>query len=237
MLVFNDVRDSRSFEVSASLDGERLTGDDILRLELVRSRRALAYLKQKLGRAAILELLREDLDASAAQVAGWARASAGRWATGVVTIELPGLPAGQFERWFMDMIRRDDEPTLRAAHPDHFLNHPRPDAPAEVIENVGEDELPWHILLTFHGTETEFPTPWDHGFTHGFGVRITGRDGTPVGSAMHELRDGANGMIAKLTIHLPAAAPSHLVRGHLRHFSIEFRNWAEMAYTRSLEGA
>ncbi|MHB9863465.1 hypothetical protein [Streptomyces sp. YIM S03343] len=230
--MFNDVRDSSSFQVSASLDGEHLTGEDIRDLELVRSRRALAYLKQKLGKDAMLALLKGDLDATTARVAEWARTSAGEWATGVVTLELPGLQAEAFEHWFMDAIRRDDEPTLRAGHPDHFLNHPRPGAPAEVIENVGEDELPWHIFLTFHGRETEFPTPWDPAFTHCFGVFISDRDGTRIGSALHEMRDSKNGMIAKLTIHLPAAAPSHLVRGHLRHFSIEFRNWAELASTR-----
>ena len=51
-----------------------------------------------------------------------------------------------------------------------------------------------------------------------------------IGSAMHELRDGADGCLeVKLTVHLPHAAPAELVEGHLRHFAVEFRNWTEMA--------
>jgi hypothetical protein len=232
MLTFNNIGHS-SFEVEASLDGKRLTGGDILEMELVRSRRALAYLKAKIGNDAMRELLRSDLDLTTAQTGEWARSSAGEWTIGVLELELPGPGAEEFEDWFMQTMHKDDEATLRAGHPDHFLNHPRPDGTAEVIENVGEDELPWHIFLDFVGAETEFPTLWDPAYPCRFGVLIKNSEGTHIGSALHELRDGERGLVAKLTIHLPAAAPSELVQGHLRHFAIEFRNWTEMAFAHS----
>lgn len=109
------------------------------------------------------------------------------------------------------------------------MNHPTGPRHAEVIENLGETELPWHIFLDFTDASFVFPTAWDSSYTNAFGAVIKDRDGLHTSSAMHELRDGDAGLDVKLTIHLPNAAPEALVDGHLRHFSIEFRNWTEIA--------
>lgn len=104
-----------------------------------------------------------------------------------------------------------------------------------MIETVGEDDLPWHIFLEFCGADVELPTEWDPDYPSelSFAALIADGDGRRIGSAMHELRDVdrqlGRALEAKLTIHLPEAAPEHLLAGHLRHFAIEFRNWTEMA--------
>ena len=51
----------QQFAASAILGDQRLSNEDILRVELRRARHALAYLKQKLGNEAIRGLLKDDL--------------------------------------------------------------------------------------------------------------------------------------------------------------------------------
>lgn len=180
----------------------------------------------------MLNLLANDLRTATAHVTAWLDASQGRWRSDSLTMTVPGPSAAHFHAWFMGNMKRGNESLFRAGHPDHFMNHPLPDGRAEVIENVGEDNLPWHIFLTFTGSDTPLPTAWDQDYPaqHGFGAFIFDSKGTRIGSAMHELRDTDSGeMQAKLTVSLPEAAPAELVVGHLRHFSIEFRNWTEMA--------
>lgn len=229
-MLYNDI-DQHS-DARAGLSGLTLGDDDIRELELLRSRRSLAYLKDRIGNDDMRKLVADDLDVTTKQTAEWAAQSAGAWQSGALTMQVPGPDAVSFHDWFMGNMKLRNEPVFRAGHPDHLMNHPLPDGRAEVIENVGEDERPWHIFLSFHGVDTEFPTPWDPSYPQqqSFGAMILNPDGVRIGSAMHELRDGADGGLeVKLTVHLPQAAPAELVDGHLRHFAIEFRNWTEMA--------
>ena len=148
---------------------------------------------------------------------------------------VPGPTASYFHHWFMANMQHRHEPIFRAGNPDHFVNHPLPEGGVEVIENVGEDALPWHIFLEFHQAPFELPSPWapDYPAEFGFAALILDTERRRIGAAMHELRDVdtelGRVMQAKLTIILPDAAPQDLIYGHLRHFSIEFRNWTEMA--------
>lgn len=212
--------------------GIHLSEADIREMELIRSRRSLAYLKDRIGNDAMLELLADDVKEAAAHVRQWLDESAGRWQSDSLTMTVDGPTAAYFHAWFMGNMKRRNEALFRAGHPDHFMNHPLPDGRAQVIENVGEDSLPWHIFLSFTGSETSFPTEWDVNYPlqNSFGAIILDTDGNRIGSAMHELRDATGGKLqAKLTVSLPLSAPPDLVAGHLRHFSIEFRNWTEMA--------
>ena len=120
------------------------------------------------------------------------------------------------------------EVDLRAGHPEHFMNHPVDDS-IEVVENIGDTELPWQILYRSLPEEAPLPSSWDDAFPVHFAAEIVDAEGTRVGYSMRELRDDEDGMHMKLTNHLPAAAPPGLMERHLHHFSIEYRNWASFA--------
>lgn len=222
-----------TYKATGRIEDEVLNNDDIRNMELVRARRSLAYLKQKIGNDAMRVLLKEELDDATARTNEWMEASGGEWISGALLLETPGPSAAYFHRWFLTKMKNREEALFRAGHPDHFLNHPI-EGGAEVIENVGEDDEPWHIFVRFVGDDTAFPTAWDSSYTERFGAFITDREGRRIGSALHELKDLPNGLGIKLTIHLPSAAPAHLVRGHLHHFAIEFRNWTMAALAESL---
>lgn len=238
-MLYNDISRQSPVQVSFSGDGlsasSVLDDNDIRDMELVRSRRALAYLKDRIGNDGMRQLLANDLNAASEQTEQWLHQSEGRWHSAALIMTAPGPPAAYFHDWFMGNMKQRHEPLFRAGHPDHFLNRPLPSGGAEVIENVGEDDLPWHIFLEFCEAGIELPTTWDPDYPSelSFAALIADRDGRRIGSAMHELRDVdhqlGRALEAKLTIHLPEATPEQLLAGHLRHFAIEFRNWTEMA--------
>ncbi len=222
--------DDRTYAARALINGAALDNHAIRDLELTRARLALAYLKSKIGNEGMQALLKDDLDRTMARTWEWVEASAGEWKSGSVGLVVPGPGAKAFHAWFMDAMKRDRQRELRAAHPEHFMNRPL-GAHADVIENVGQDELPWHIKLDFTSPEASFPTAWDPAYpvSERLGAVIKDAQGRRIGSAIHEMRDAEDGLHLKLTIHLPTAAPDALVTGHLRHFSVEFRNWTRMA--------
>lgn len=202
--------------------------------ELARSRGALAYLKAKIGNDAMRKLLVDDLAETTKRTADWAAASEG-YKSASLRLVVPGPDASTFHDYFMMMMKQDRQLDLRAGHPDHFMNVPL-GAKAEVIENVGEDDLPWLIGLEFTGDEARFPGAWDADFPHRLGAVIYNADGVQIGSAMHELRDTGDGTELNMTISLPDAAPDALLDGHLRHFAVEWRNWARLAREGAGEG-
>ena len=221
---------STDFGARALIAGRTFDDAAIRGIELTRARRALAYLKAKIGNAAMRDLLKDDVSQTQARNRAWVEASGGRWKSGSLELVVPGPGAAAFHGYFMTMMKEDRQPELRAGHPEHFMNVPL-GPHAEVIENVGQDDLPWFIRLDFTSPDAEFPAPWDPTYPaeHRLGAFINDADGLRIGSAIHEMRDTEDGLHVKLTIILPDAAPDHFIEGHLQHFAVEFRNWTSGA--------
>ena len=222
------MQQNSNFTAAAIIGTQRLSNQDILDAELARARHALAYLKLKIGNDQMRELLREDLLTMTARVQQWLRASMGTWQSGSVELIVPGPSAIGFREWYADAMSKSWEVDLRAGHPEHFMNHPVHDS-IEVMENIGETELPWHIFYRSLPEDAPLPSAWDSTFPVHFAAEIVDAEETRVGYSMRELRDDADGLHMKLTSHLPAAVPPGLVERHLHHFSIEYRNWAHFA--------
>ncbi len=222
----------RSFHTAVSIGSERLAQDDIRDLELERARHALTYLKQKLGNDRMRQLIDDDLRAMMAKVRGWVEMSAGAWQSGTVTLAVPGPSASAFQDWYVANVTGKREAELRAGHPEHFISHPLSDT-VEVVENIGETELPWRVFYRTLPEDFRFPMPWDPAYSGHYGMEILDCDGLRVGYSMRQSRDEADGLHLSFTTHLPNAAPADLVRRHLNHFAIEFRNWTRAAWLAS----
>ncbi len=218
----------RDFRAYATLaDGSRLSNADVRDAELIRARHALAYLTAKLGTGTMLQLLADDLNRTASEVHSWMAASAGEWQTGTVQLVIEGLTAQAFQDWYAGMVMRDRQPVLRAGHPEHFVNH-RVTDDIEVVENVGETELPWHIRYHALPEDSDFPMAWDPVYPVRYGMAIL-MDNATVGYSMRQSRDTRDGLELCLATFLPAAGPAGLATRHLHHFAIEFRNWTRLA--------
>ena len=228
------VTGDQDFLARAIVAGEPpFTNADIRARELERARHALAYLKRRLGNEAMRDLLRDDLAQMTAQVQGWVRASGGAWQTGSVELILPGPSAEEFRAWYDRAMANAWEPKLRAGHPEHFVSHPDAAGTIEVIENIGETDLPWRVFYRSLPPDAAYPSAWDPRYPVHFGAELVDAEGLRVGFSMRELLDADDGLHLKLTSHLPAAMPRELMRRHLHHFSIEYRNWAWFASRRT----
>ena len=216
------------FTTTATFDGERFNDRYIRDEELARARHALAYLKARIGNTAMRSLLAADIETMTAHVRGWVEASGGRWRTGVTELVVPGPSAVVFHDWYERAMADRREPVLRAGHPEHFLLSPG-DGGIEVIENVGESDLPWRIFYRALPDDA-LPMAWNADYPVHFGAEIVDSDGVRVGYTMHQGRDAADGMHLHMRTLLPEAAPQELVERHLRHFAIEFTNWTHAAW-------
>ena len=219
---------SVAFTAMASLDGEPLDDRGIRDGELARARHALAYLTERIGDERMRDLLAPDIEATTRQVSAWVEASGGRWRTGITELVVPGPPAADFHRWYERAMAERRETVLRAGHPEHFVLSPGV-AAIEVVENIGETDLPWRVFyrsLPDHA----FPVAWDAGYPVRFGAEIVDSDGLRVGYTMHQACDAPDGMHLHMRTLLPEAAPQPLIDRHLRHFAIEFTNWTRAAW-------
>lgn len=222
------VSDDRGFETVATAEAERFAHADIRDHELVRARRALAYLKARIGDHGMRTLVAADLAAMTEVVRGWVEASGGRWRSGSVTLRLPGPGAVAFRDWYTWVVAQGRSNMMRAGHPEHYLNTPGPEG-IEVVEPLGETVLPWRVFYRSLPTDAVLPSDWDADFAVRFAAEILDGDGLRVGYSMRALRDVEGGMEIRLTSHLPAAAPAELMQRHLHHFMIEYRNWCVIA--------
>ncbi len=216
------------FHAGAVTDDRRLTDADIRGVELDRARHALAYLKGKLGNEATRALLDDDLRTMQAKVRAWVEASEGAWQSASLRLVVPGPSAEAFQRWYVEAMANAREAELRAGHPEHFVSHPM-SGRVEVIENIGETALPWRVFYRPLPEDFAYPTAWDPGYALHHGMEILDADGLRVGFSMRQSRDADDGLHLHFTTHLPRAAPPELVRRHLSHFAVEFRNWTQAA--------
>ncbi len=222
----------RETGVVAVIGDRQLDDHDIRDAELDRAQHALGYLKGKLGNEAMRHLLDDDLQAMAAQVRGWVETSRGAWRSASLRLIVPGPSARAFQDWYVAAMADGREAELRAGHPEHFVSHPLPGS-VEVVENVGETELPWRIFYRALPEGFAFPMAWDPAYAFHYGMEIVDAGGLRVGFSMRQSRDEADGLHLQFTTFLPEAAPSELVRRHLNHFAIEFRNWTRAALAAS----
>ena len=226
--------DDRSLSATALVGGERLTNRDIRDAELERARHARAYWKRKLGNDAMRALLDDDLRTMTAKVRGWVEASGGAWQSASVKLIVPGPSAAAFQAWYVTAMAEGREAELRAGHPEHFISHPRP-GNVEVVENVGETELPWQVFYRTLPEDFAFPMAWDPSYSLYYGMELVDSDGLRIGYSMRQSRDADDGLHLQFTTHLPKAAPAEVVRRHLNHFASEFRNWTRAAWLASRE--
>ena len=222
----------REFRAVAAIGDERLDDRGIRDAELDRARHALFYLKGKLGNDAMQTLLDDDLRSMTTLVRGWVGASQGAWQSAAIRLTVPGPSARAFQDWYVAAMAGGREAELRAGHPEHFVSHPLPGL-VEVVENIGETALPWHVFYRALPKDFAFPIAWDPAYALHYGMEIVDADGLRVGFSMRQSRDEADGLQLQFTTFLPEAAPSELVRRHLKHFAIEFRNWTRAALVAS----
>lgn len=197
--------------------------------ELFCARRALALLKGRLGREKLLELLAQDIQARADHLREQVRLSAGHELSGTTTLRGTGISAAAFGAWLAQAFARQD--VLLAAHPEHYSIHHAPGHDVNIVETLGEHVCSFYMRL-WDATTPAPPTPGSSADAvdatqPGDGARrshIVLADGTVVGSVATAFQDTDDGLLARLSVTLPATCQAP-VDQHLEHFAVEFRTW------------
>jgi hypothetical protein len=198
--------------------------------ELLHARRALARLKSHLGRQGLLDLLADDIAEGDTFLREKVKASDGKFSSGTTVLSIRGLKAAQFVRWLERTF--NDEPTLLAAEPEHYVIATNPDTTVTVVENLGPYVC--RVLLPGYGVAANWSVADDallpeseYPFRRLADLSLT--DGTVVGRVLTQFGDTAEGFDAHLTCYFPVACPDEILQHHCRHFAVEFRNWITAA--------
>lgn len=205
----------------------RLDGEDsdasIDRFEVEAARRALALLKNKLGRERLLDLLIDEITAGSAYLREHVAASAGQEAIGTTTLRAHGITAAQFTGWLGQAFGRED--VLLAGHPEHYSIHAA-GGRVNIVETLGE-----HVCSFFMREWDDAATPGaelppsDDGAAHRRRSRMVLEDGTVIGSIFNAFFEERDGFTARLSVTLPVTCGPEVIEHHLEHFAIEFHNW------------
>ena len=204
---------------SVRLEGE---ADDrsIEGFEVVAARRALALLKQKLGRERLLDLLVVEIAAGSAYLREQVAASSGREITGTTTLRASGLTAAQFTGWLSVAFGRED--VLLAGHPEHYSIHAA-GGRVNIVETLGEHVCSFFMREWDDAAKAAAPLPDDA--PRGRRSHLVLGDGTVVGTIANAFVEEPDGFTAHLSVTLPATCGPEVVEHHLQHFAVEFRNW------------
>jgi|GEM_PF-1475658 len=199
----------------------RLDGNDTDALidgyELFSARRALALLKLKLGRVALLDLLREEISAGDSFLRHHLDRSRGDQATGTTVLRAQGISAAEFVGWLGRAFARED--VMLAGHPEHYVIHAEPGKGANIVETLGE-----YVCSFFMREWTDRPDTID-AQPNARHSQILLADGTIVGSISTSFEDAPGGFLATLSVTLPVTCAPEVLQQHLEHFAVEFRTW------------
>ncbi|MCP4003412.1 MAG: hypothetical protein GY725_04375 [bacterium] len=191
-------------------------------------RQMLGVLKGRLGPDGIRELTRSKCKRSRIVIGAVLALSRGRRKLCTIDVLAEGIGAKAYVEWFMRAHHSNDEATMLAANPDHWLISLASDGTQEVIETVGNSPLPSHIFIGFNDEDRPELQP-DPKFPVQMTATARFSDGRVVGRVRHQFRDEGNGLRARLGIEMPRAFPGPILRGHYWHLACEFSNWIEAA--------
>lgn len=210
-----DTNTGASVRISGETDDRNID-----RYELISARRALRLLKGNLGYDQLHALVSEQIAEGNALFRDHVERSAGEQVTGMTTIEADGLTAADFSAWMIRAFARRD--VLIAAQPEHYLMDMADPHGPHVVETLGD-----HVVGFYMGgwNEGEIDVDESESADKRYSLLKLDDDGTVFGSVSTSFFGAPSGMVAELSVTLPATSAPDAVEQHLEHSSVEFRSW------------
>jgi hypothetical protein len=210
--------------------GDEDTDSTIDGYELFAARRALALLKDKLGRDRILQLLCDEITEGETFLRDHLARSAGEEATGTTTLRARGITAAEFGHWLGGAFARED--VMLAGNPEHYSIQAEPGQNVNIVETLDRYVCsfymrPWDDSVI---VDQELPAATDQKLA-GRRSHILLLDGTVVGSIANAFEEEDDGFTARLSVTLPVTCAPEVIEQHLEHFAVEFRTWILRAAT------
>lgn len=232
-----------------TLNGQRLSDNEILQMEARAQRRALTLIKSRLHPDRLEELVSPEIEESDRRFRSWAESSAGEWRPAVVEAHVSGLTSEQFTGWMFGKSPKPvgwadftplggpaantDRAEWSLGHPEHYRLSFTPDPKVlREVETIGGIPVCWKLCFG----EISDPGPeiadWPKSAQGGI-IRL--RDGTPAALAGHRWVNTEDGLRVRLAIYFRDTAPEEVIRGMQEHLAVEFNLW--LTYAKIAHGA
>jgi len=195
---------------------------------LERLRKTLLERKMQLGNEGLRTLLRTELATAEMLTKVIAGLSFNQRRFSVIEILVDHGRAEDFLRWFIECGIKNDEVSMIAAAPDHYVIHTDGNNCQEVIETTGGSPLATHFFIDYEDLSS-LKSPVDPSYAYQIAGVARDSTGLAIGGVRHQFRNEANGFRAKLTVEFPYAVMPWLIRCHRFHLASEFSNWIETA--------
>ena len=208
--------------------GKAVDRDEMLWLEVHRSRHMMSLLFRKLGTDGMEKLFASEIEQADQLEQAWSERSGNGFRASVATARVSIGSGAEFVQWFTAGYMGPNIPAMLRAHPEHLGARLCQDGRVGVFEVPGHTELP--AMLYLHRLET-WPTDVPIELDPDMPIRMMGRgeaaNGRVHGYLLHQFRDTSPGFEAKLAIYWRDGAPDDLVNGHADHLMLEFNNWLQ----------
>ena len=209
-------------------DSNAVDCEEILRLEVRRSRQMMAFLFHKLGTKGMEELFATEIEQADQWEQAWTERSGDGYRASEVSARVSAGSAAEFVQWFVLGYMGPNAPAMMRAHPEHLGAMQLPDGRVSVYEVPGHTELPAMLYLNRLETwPTDVPIALDPDMPVRIMARGEAKNGRVHGYLLHQFRDTSEGFEARLSIHWRDGAPDDLVYGHADHLMLEFNNWLQ----------
>lgn len=204
--------------------GEQTDGKDLATM-----RQTLIKIKQELGPGGLLKILQGDLALSDPLAAMIALLSFGSRRFSTTELVVSNGTAEHFVDWFNERTRMNDEPSMVAGTPDHYIIRTRPDGSQEVVETNGGSPLVACFFIDYKDLSS-LRSKADPAYPLQLAGVARSKDGRPIGGVRHQFRNERTGFRAKLLVEYPLFVLPQIISGHRWHLASEFGNWIETAF-------
>lgn len=221
-------------DVTPTLNEIELNNECIDTIELEKAREALAETKEKLGKEAIYDLYKKEIEESDKMWHEIAANSKTRenLQPGIVEVEVKGgLNLQQFGVFNHYIDASNSLATPSKIHPEHYSFESFPGGQI-IIETFGMYKNPSYLKLEMLTPEEGFMpiTPDSDTAMVMMGTTKLMSDDTDTKIiGMHQFKPYEDGIKIKLGVFLPEAAPKEIVEGHKWHLAVEFNNAVHFA--------
>jgi hypothetical protein len=195
---------------------------------LERLRKKLLKRKMQIGNEGLRALLRAELATAEILTKIIVRLSFNQRRFSVIEILVDQGRAEDFLRWFIECGNKNDEVSMIAASPDHYVIHTDGNNRQEVIETTGGSPLATHFFIDYEDLSS-LKSSIDPNYAYQIAGVARDSTGFTIGGVRHQFKNEANGFRAKLTVEFPYAVMPWLIRCHRFHLASEFSNWIEAA--------
>lgn len=214
----------RALVVLKKLGGQPLGNEDLKTLN-----QQVLDRKLMLGSDGIRRLLQNELALSQPVANFVARISCGFRRYSVTELLVDRGSAREFVDWFIQRNELNDETTMLAASPDHYVIQKNADGAQEVIETTGGSPLVGKFMIDYLDLSSLRSLP-DSRYPYQAAGVARSEDGLALGGVRHQFRDEGFGFRAKLLVEFPMMIMPGAVSTHRWHLAGEFSNWIEAAF-------